>query len=69
MNTQKEFRHEDSPETALTQEIDLLGSWPSSSEKTSVSDFDATTEQIQLPPDTLPTIEIDLPKQCNAYHK
>jgi hypothetical protein len=53
---------EHSPDTALTQEVDLLSLWALSKERSSISDFDAVTEQIHVSPDTLSTAEIELSK-------
>jgi hypothetical protein len=63
MNNKKDIRADNqSPETALTQEIDLLKIRPSSRKTKTASDFDAVTEQLHVAPDALSTVEIDLAK-------
>jgi hypothetical protein len=63
MNNKKNIRADNhSPETALTQEIDLLNIRPSNRKTKPTSDFDAITEQLHVAPDALSTVEIDLSK-------
>ncbi len=64
MDNRKDFHTKQySPETDLTQEVDLLSLWVSDTEKKNISDFEAVTEQIYLSPETLSTAEIDLSKR------
>ena len=70
MDTRKDFHTEEhSPDTDLTQEVDLLSLWASDMEKKNFSDFEAVTEQIHVSPDALATAEIDLSKRHYINHK
>lgn len=70
MDNRKDFHTEEhSPETDLTQEVDLLSLWASDMEKKNFSDFEAVTEQIHVSPDSLATTEIDLSRRHYINHK
>jgi len=69
MDNRKDFHPEEhSPETDLTQEVDLLSLWAADRKKKHFSDFEAVTEQIHVSPDSLATTEIDLSKRHCINH-